>query len=124
MPILDLRMLGKSFRYAARGFWYVFKNEQNIRLHIFASALVIILMVYFGVSLWQAIILFLVMAWVVVLELINTIFEKMVDILQPRIHFYAQVIKDVMAATVLVSSIGAVIIGILIFGPYIWTAKP
>ena len=75
-------------------------------------------MIYFQVSLWQAIILILVIASVLVLELINTIFEKMVDILRPRIHYYAEVIKDVMAAAVLVTSIAAVIVGILIFAPY------
>ena len=75
-------------------------------------------MIYLRVSLWQAIILILVIASVLVLELINTIFEKMVDILRPRIHYYAEVIKDVMAAAVLVTSIAAVIVGILIFAPY------
>jgi diacylglycerol kinase len=121
MIFLDLRRLIKSFRYAGRGFWYVVKSEQNIRLHLMASLVVFVLMVYFQVSLWQAVILVLVMTLVLTLELINTIFEKMVDVLQPRIHYYVEVIKDVMAAAVLVSSIGAVIIGILIFAPYFWT---
>lgn len=120
MAVVDVRKLGKSFRYAARGFWYVFKNEQNIRLHMLISLGVIVLMIYFQVSLWQAIILFMVIMLVIVLELINTIFERIVDILKPRIHYYAEVIKDIMAATVLVSTIGAVVIGILIFAPYFW----
>ncbi|MFH0804628.1 MAG: diacylglycerol kinase [Patescibacteria group bacterium] len=120
MPVVDLRQLTNSFRYAFRGFWYVFKNEQTIRIHLLVSCIVVMLMIFFQVALWQAIILFLVMVIVIVLELINTIFERVVDILKPRIHYYAEVIKDVMAATVLVSSIGAVIIGILIFAPYVW----
>ncbi|MCH7492371.1 diacylglycerol kinase family protein [Patescibacteria group bacterium] len=118
MSAINIRKLGKSFRYATRGIWYVFKNEQNIRLQILVSIGVIFLMIYLRVSLWQAIILILVIASVLVLELINTIFEKMVDILRPRIHYYAEVIKDVMAAAVLVTSIAAVIVGILIFAPY------
>jgi len=117
--MIDLKKLAKSFRYAFRGFWYVFKNEQNIRIHVITSLLVVALMIYFQVALWQAIILFIMIIMVIILELINTIFEKMVDILQPRIHHYAEVIKDVMAATVLVTSIGAVVVGILIFAPYI-----
>jgi len=117
--MLDLTKLAKSFKYAFRGFWYVFKNEQNIRIHVIVAFGVIALMIYFQVALWQAIMLFMVITVVIVLELINTIFEKMVDILKPRIHYYAEVIKDVMAATVLVSSIGAVVIGILIFAPYV-----
>ncbi|MBU0597554.1 diacylglycerol kinase family protein [Patescibacteria group bacterium] len=120
MSFIDPRRLIKSFKYAFRGFWFVFKSEQNIRIHLLASVLVVIFIVYFRVELWQAIILLLVMGFVLILELINTVFEKMVDILRPRIHYYAQVIKDIMAAAVLVSSIGAVVIGVLIFAPYIW----
>lgn len=123
MPLLDVRRFALSFRYAFRGLWYAFKTEQNVRIHLLASLLVIILMVYFQVQLWQAIILVLVMCTVLTLELINTIFEKMVDILRPRIHYYVQVIKDIMAAAVLIFSIGAIIIGILIFAPYVWAIK-
>lgn len=120
MPIINFRSLVRSFQYAIKGFWYVFKNEQSFRIHLLATAVVLLLMIYFQVKLWEAVILFLVIIVVLVLELINTIFEKMVDILKPRIHFYAEIIKDIMAATVLVASIGALIIGILIFAPYIW----
>jgi len=117
--MIDLRKLGKSFRYAFRGLWYVFRNEQNFRIHVFAAIIVVLLMIYFQVALWQAIMLLMVIMVVIILELINTIFEKVVDILRPRIHYYAEVIKDVMAVTVLVSSLGALIIGVLIFAPYV-----
>jgi len=119
MLFIDFKKLFKSFKYAFRGFWFVFKSEQNIRIQLIASVVVIIFMIYFQVTLGQAIILFMAMTLVLVLELINTIFEKMVDMLRPRIHYYAEVIKDIMAATVLISSIGSIIIGILIFAPYI-----
>ncbi len=118
MSLIDLPKLFRSFRYAGRGFWYAMRNEQNIRLHLLASVLVIIMMVYFEVALWQSIILLMMMMFVLVLELINTIFEKVADILSPRIHMYVEVIKNVMAAAVLVASIAAVVIGLLIFIPY------
>ena len=54
-----------------------------------------------------------------VMELINTVFERVVDILKPRVHPYARLIKDLMAATVLITSIVAVVVGIIIFYPYI-----
>ncbi len=120
MAAFDIKKFSKSLRFAIRGFWYVVRNEQNIRIHLLASLVVVVLMIYFQVTLWQAIILILVILLVFVLELINTIFEKMVDILRPRIHYYAEVIKDVMAAAVLITAIGAVVVGILIFAPYIW----
>ena len=57
--------------------------------------------------------------FVLVMELFNTILERVVDILKPRVHPYAQLIKDIMAATVLIASIGAIVVGITIFYPYI-----
>ena len=68
---------------------------------------------------WQKVALFLVIFAVLAVELINTILERVVDILKPRVHPYAQLIKDVMAAAVLIASIGAVVIGTIIFYPYI-----
>jgi len=120
MSFFSFRRLSKSFQYAGKGFWYVFQNEQSFRIHLLISVVVIIFMIYFRVAFWQAIILFVVITFVLVLELINTIFEKIIDILKPRIHYYAEVVKDIMAAAVLVATIGAIVIGVLIFGPYIW----
>jgi diacylglycerol kinase len=118
MPIVNLISLAKSFKYAFKGLWYVVKTEQSFRIHVIASLIVIILMIYFQVSLWQAIILLLVITLVLILELINSIFEKIIDILKPRVHFYVQIIKDMMAAAVLIASVGALVVGIMIFAPY------
>lgn len=118
MP-LNLIKLKKSFFYAAHGLVITFKNEQNFRIQIFIGLLVIIAMVIFKVQNYEAITLLLLIILVLVLELINTIFEKIIDILKPRIHSYVEMIKDVMAAAVLISSLGAAIIACLIFVPYL-----
>jgi diacylglycerol kinase len=55
---------------------------------------------------------------VLVLESLNTIFEHLSDILKPRLHDYVRIIKDIMAATVLITSLGALVVGIIIFWPY------
>ncbi len=118
--MFQFQKLIKSFRYAFRGLWYVTKHEQSFRLHLIAAAVVVFLMLYFHITIKEAVILSLVIAAVLVLELINTIFESLVDMLQPRIHHLAEVIKNIMAATVLIASLGALIIGILIFAPYVF----
>jgi diacylglycerol kinase len=66
----------------------------------------------------EKIALFIAIFAVLVIELINTIFERVVDILKPSVHPYAQLVKDIMAAAVLLSSIGSIIVGIIIFWPY------
>jgi len=114
-----LQKLVHSFRNAFRGLKYVLKNEQNFQIEIVLAFFVVMLMVIFNIRRWEKVVLFLVIFFVLVMELINTIFERVVDILKPKIHPYAQLIKDVMATAVLLASIGAIIVGIIIFYPYI-----
>lgn len=116
---LDLKKVIRSFKYAKNGLVYVFKNEQNFRLQLVIGCLVILAMLILQVEIWQAVVLILLIVLVLVLELINTIFEKIVDILKPRIHFYVEIIKDIMAAAVLLASIGAILIAALIFVPHL-----
>ena len=115
----NFKKLFKSFHYAFRGLKYVLKNEQNFQIEILCGMLVVILMYLFPTSSLEKIALFIVVFAVLVIELINTIFERVVDILKPRVHPYARVVKDIMAAAVLLSSIGAVVVGVIIFYPYI-----
>jgi len=115
----NLKKLFQSFRCAFRGLKYVLKNEQNFQLEILIGIFIVILMLILDIKIWQKVALFLVIFAVLAVELINTILERVVDILKPRVHPYAQLIKDVMAAAVLIASIGAVVIGTIIFYPYI-----
>ncbi|HLC99533.1 hypothetical protein A2841_01365 [Candidatus Kaiserbacteria bacterium RIFCSPHIGHO2_01_FULL_48_10] len=119
MTAQSVRNFGKSFRYAFQGFVYVFQHERNFRVQVLAALLVVVLMLIYPLKTWERVILSLVITLVLVLELINTIFEKIVDILKPRIHHYVEMIKDMMAAAVLIASLGAVAIGLLIFIPYL-----
>jgi len=114
----NIRRLFRSFYHAFRGLKYVLRNEQNFQIDVLAGLLVVVLMFVFEIRDWEKVALFLVIFSVLAMELINTILERVVDILKPRVHPYAQLIKDVMAAAVLLASIGAVIIGTIIFYPY------
>lgn len=64
-------------------------------------------------------ILFFAILLVLTLEMINTTFESLIDLVAPDWREKARIAKDVAAAAILLAAIGAVIIGILIFGPYI-----
>lgn len=118
--LANFNRLIKSFSYALRGLRQVFTSEQNFRLQFLVALLTVALMIFFRVKLWQAVILTMLIISVLILEIFNTIFERLTDFLQPQIHHYVRIIKDLMAAAVLLASIGAVIIGLLIFGPYFW----
>jgi diacylglycerol kinase len=117
--MIKLGQFFKSMKYAIKGFAEVFKEEQSFRLQVFASLAVICLAVYFRVKIWEAIILVMMIAAVLTLEILNSILERIVDALKPRIHPYVRIIKDMTASAVLLVSSAALIIGILIFGSYL-----
>ncbi len=52
-------------------------------------------------------------------ELVNTAFEHLCDVVQPELHASVKAAKDVAAGAVLVASIGAAVIGVLVFWPYV-----
>ena len=109
----------KSFGYAFRGLRHVFKSELSFRLQVLAALVVIVLMLVFPLALWQRVMLLTLIAAVLVLEVINTVFERIVDTFKPRIHPVVGEIKDMMAAAVLLASIVSAVVGILIFLPYV-----
>ena len=53
------------------------------------------------------------------MELVNSAVERVTDVLKPRINTYVKEIKDIMAAAVMLSSFTAIIIGLIIFIPYL-----
>lgn len=114
------RRLAKSFKYAVRGLKYTWRNEQNFRIQVFVGIFVILFGLWLGLSELRMVLVLLLVMTVLVSELLNTFFEKLVDMLSPRIHDYVGQLKDLLAATVLVGSIGATIIGFLIFAPYLF----
>jgi diacylglycerol kinase len=117
--IEELRRFRKSLKHALDGIKYAISHEKNFRLELVMATLVIFCIFFFKVKNWEAIILILMIMWVIVAELVNTVLERVVDILKPRIHPYARLIKDLMAAIVLISATVSVIIGLMIFYPYV-----
>ncbi len=117
--MINLRRLGKSFKYASWGLQKVWWEEQNFRIHIIVALIILLLAIYLQIQVWQFIILLLIIGLVLILEIINSIFERLLDLLKPRIHQYVKDIKDMTAAIVFIGALIAFLIGILIFLPYI-----
>ncbi len=114
-----LHQFSKSLSFALRGLRYVIRNEKNFQNELAIGLAVVVAMIYFQVTRAEMIVLVIIIMAVLIMELVNTILERVVDILKPRVHPYARLIKDLMAASVLLTSILAVIVGIIIFIPYI-----
>lgn len=115
---ISIKLLKNSFFYAWKGLKYTYQNEQNFRLQLVAALAVIILMILLRVDPWEAVILLFAIIFILTLEILNTTLERFIDLLKPRLNHYALVIKDMMAAMVFLASLGAVLIGVIIFVPY------
>ncbi len=113
------RPLIKSFGFALEGIIYALKNDQNFRVHISATLLVIALSIFFDVNPFEMGVLGVMIVLVIITEMINTAIEKMVDLITKEYREEAKIAKDVSAGMVLLSSCGAIIVGFLIFTPHI-----
>jgi diacylglycerol kinase (ATP) len=109
------RSLIKSFNYAIDGIVYVLRNQRNMRIHFFLAILVLGLGLILNLSRIEFIVLFFVIALVVVSELINTAIESTIDLVTTTYDPIAEVAKNVAAASVLVASATALIVGYLVF---------
>ena len=112
-----LRQSIVSFKYAFNGLKILVKEEHNFRIHLLATVLVVAFGLYFrlNVTEWMAIIF--AIGFVLVSEIVNTVFENLSDIVSPEFNKKIGKIKDVAAAAVLVAAFVAFAIGCFVFLP-------
>ena len=114
--------LPTSFRYAAQGLSYGFLSQRNFRIHVVIGIAVFALGIWLELSLNQLAVLVLTVTAVLVLELLNTAIETVVDLaIGRRFHPLARIAKDCAAAAVLVASISSVLIACLLILPNLLT---
>lgn len=108
----------QSFTHALRGVRLFFATTPNAYLQLFATVVVVMLGVYFQISLseWTAIIL--VIGLVFVAEIFNTAIEIDINLTSPGFHPYARDTKDVAAGAVFIASFISVIVGLIVFLPH------
>lgn len=109
--------LANSFIAAFEGLKYSFWAEANMIIYFFALVMVIIAGAVFSISDMEWIVIILVSSFVIALELINTAIEVTIDMLEPQFNPLAKIAKDASAASVLITAIAALVIGIIIFLP-------
>ena len=117
--MIKVKRLYKSFQYALKGLIKTFREEQNLKVQTFAGLIILLLAWYFQVSRLEWCLLIFTIGLVVLMEIVNSAVERVTDVLKPRINGYVKEIKDIMAAAVMLASLLAVIVGIIIFWPYI-----
>ena len=108
-----------SFGHAVRGVGAALRSEVHLRFHAAATVAVIGLSFYFGISRLEGALVALAVAGVWTAELVNTAIEALTDLASPSFHPLAGKAKDVAAGAVLLAALGALVVGLLVFGPYL-----
>jgi diacylglycerol kinase (ATP) len=105
-----------SFRYALRGLWTTLASQHNAWIHALATVGACFLGLALEISVleWCAIVLAIVAVWTA--EALNTAFEFLCDVASPEFHPLVKKAKDVAAGAVLISAVGAGVIGLIVFG--------
>jgi len=118
--MIDIKKNLKSYKYAIKGLKHLLMLENNARIHLAATLIVLVLSVYFRIEKteWLWILLAITLVWTT--ELLNTAIEKIVDFISPEYHPTAGKIKDLAAAAVLIAAIFALATGSIIFKKYIF----
>ena len=107
----------ESFRNAMEGIAYAMRNEPHMRIHLAASAVIVVVACALKLPPEDWMWLFSAIAAVWVTELLNTAVERAVDLASPGSHELAKIAKDTAAGAVLVASAYAVAIGLIVLGP-------
>jgi diacylglycerol kinase (ATP) len=112
-----------SFKYAGQGVSYAFRTQRNFRIHVIIGSIALSLSLYFKLSAVACSIISLTIALVLVLELLNTALEAVVDLTVGReFHQLAKIAKDCAAGAVLIAAIAALIIAGVLLLPHILLA--
>ena len=95
------------------------RTQHNAWLHLIATVIVVVAGFALNVSAedWRWLVAAIVLVWTA--ETVNTAFEHLCDVVSPEFHASVQKSKDIAAGAVLICVIGAVIIGLQVFVPYL-----
>lgn len=109
----------RSFTYAFSGLKILLKTQHNSWIHLVVTAVVLAVGTFLRISAIEWCVLTLAMASVWITETLNTAIEFLTDLVSPEFHPIAGQVKDLAAAAVLISAMGAAIVGVIVFLPRI-----
>ena len=110
----------KSFKYAFSGISYVLKTSRNFKIQLIFAVTSLIIGFLLQISQINYVILIATIMSVLILEILNTSIESIVDlVVKKEFSSLAKISKDTSAGAVLLASINSVIIDVYIFVPKI-----
>jgi diacylglycerol kinase len=105
-----------SFVYAFDGLRWLVRTQPNFRIDLVLAALAVVLALLLHVPPPELGLLALTIGVVLALEAMNSALEALCDVASPTYHPLVKVAKDASAAGVLLAAVGAVLVGLAVFG--------
>lgn len=115
-----LKSRWRSIAIAFEGVQYLLRTQRNAWIHAGITLFVLITGAVFRITRLEWVVILLTIAVVWATESLNTAMEVLIDFVSPEQRPMAKTCKDVSAAGVLIASLIAIVIGLLVFGPYLW----
>ncbi len=110
----------KSVGFALRGALLLIRTEASIKIQVVLAILMTGAGFYFEISNIEWILQVLAISLVVGIEGANTAIEKICDFIHPEFDKRIGFIKDVSAGAVMLVSVGAIIVGLIIYLPKLY----
>lgn len=115
---MPLRKWIHSANHAIEGILHAAKTQRHMRYHFYAAILILIVSFSIGISWSEVVILITLSIIVLSVEMLNSALETITDILFREYDEKAKRIKDMAAGAVLITAIGAAVIGfVILFEP-------
>ena len=110
----ELRKLGRSFSYAAKGIGWAVRTQRNMRIHLTALVLVVVFGFVEGLRPTHWCLELLCCMAVISLELMNSALESACDAITREKNPQIGRAKDAAAGAVLVAAFGSVVVALVI----------
>jgi len=109
-----LTRLVKATQYSCQGFKAAFANEQAFRQELYLAMIFIPLAIYLGETGFERALLISVVLLILIVELINSAIEAIVDRVSTEQHELSGRAKDIGSAAVLLALINSTIVWALV----------
>ena len=117
----EIKRLIKSFGHALKGLKLLFSSQRNAVIHLLLMGLAVVLGVLLKISFTEWAIIVLSSGMVIAAESFNTALEKLSDTIHPERNEGIGSAKDIAAGSVLITAIAALVVGIIIFLPKLYS---
>ncbi|MFW6006394.1 MAG: diacylglycerol kinase [Bacillota bacterium] len=112
---MDSHSFWESINYAIEGIVHALKTQRNMKIHFLLAFLVMLGSLFTNISKLELIALSVTIAFVIVMEMLNTVLEIIIDMLTPEYDYRAKIAKNIAAGAVFMAAANSVMVGYLIF---------